>query len=96
MSFENYNDLFKWNKNLMEDDWNDGQHLVVKAKQKGDHHEFANTIKVADAAADGSHKIATEQKLKADVGKYAEFEVKMKNHNKFSYETELVSCKHGN
>lgn len=26
--------MFDWNRNLMEDDWNDGQHMVVKMKNK--------------------------------------------------------------
>lgn len=91
MSFENYNDLFKWNKNLMEDDWNDGQHLVIKAKGKGDHHDFASTTKIGHEDASGKSKIATEQKLKGDIGKYGEYEIKMKNFGNLSYETELVS-----
>jgi len=34
MDLPAYRDLFKWNKNLMEDDWNDGQHIVIKNKAK--------------------------------------------------------------
>ena len=33
--FCEYRDLFKWNKNLMEDDWNDGQAYVLKHTVKG-------------------------------------------------------------
>jgi hypothetical protein len=32
--FCEYRDLFKWNKGLMEDDWNDGQAYVVKTVNK--------------------------------------------------------------
>lgn len=32
--FVEMRDLFKWNKQLMEDDWNDGQAYVVKATTK--------------------------------------------------------------
>ena len=33
--FCEYRDLFKWNKQLMEDDWNDGQTYVLKTVHKG-------------------------------------------------------------
>ena len=33
--FCEYRDLFKWNKALMEDDWNDGQTYVLKTVNKG-------------------------------------------------------------
>ena len=32
--FCEYRDLFKWNKQLMEDDWNDGQTYVLKTVNK--------------------------------------------------------------
>ena len=32
--FVEYRDQFKWNKQLMEDDWNDGQAWVVKTTTK--------------------------------------------------------------
>jgi hypothetical protein len=34
MALPIFKDLFKFNKTLMEDDWNDGQHLVIKNKVK--------------------------------------------------------------
>ena len=34
-NFVEYKDMFKWNKGLMEDDWNDGQAYVVKTAHKG-------------------------------------------------------------
>ena len=32
--FEDFGDLFNWNKELFEDDYNDGQKFVVKHKKK--------------------------------------------------------------
>ncbi len=34
LKLENWSDLFKFNKELFEDDFNPGQALVVKSKQK--------------------------------------------------------------
>lgn len=34
MKLENFGDLFKYNKELLEDDFNHGQALVVKTKSK--------------------------------------------------------------
>jgi hypothetical protein len=34
MKLENFGDLFKYNKELLEDDFNPGQALVVKTKSK--------------------------------------------------------------
>ena len=36
MSFPLYSDFFKWNRELIEDDWNDGKQYVAKLKKKGD------------------------------------------------------------
>ena len=33
--FCEFRDLFKWNKQLMEDDWNDGQAYFLKTVNKG-------------------------------------------------------------
>lgn len=33
--FCEFRDLFKWNKQLMEDDWNDGQAYFLKTVHKG-------------------------------------------------------------
>ena len=32
--FEDFGDMFNWNRELFEDDYNDGQKLVVKHKKK--------------------------------------------------------------
>lgn len=34
MKLENFGDLFKYNKELFEDDFNAGQKVVIKAKSK--------------------------------------------------------------
>lgn len=34
LKLENWTDMFKFNKELLEDDFNPGQALVVKSKQK--------------------------------------------------------------
>jgi hypothetical protein len=62
--FEDFNDLFNFNREVMEDDFNDGQLYVVKHKKKVGTTEFATTVKVADAK-DASSKLAVEEKIKA-------------------------------
>lgn len=34
LKLENYGDLFKYNKTLLDDDYNDNQQLVVKTKSR--------------------------------------------------------------
>ena len=62
--FGAYRDLFKFNKTLMEDDYNDGQAYTLKLTNKGDK-GFENTLtaKVGEAK-DGAHKLALEEKMK--------------------------------
>lgn len=87
--FCEYRDLFKWNKQLMEDDWNDGQTYVVKMVNKKAGAEFTNTAKVADAKSD-AHKVALEHKFKVvskDVANGLEAEVKVKNSGEIAHET---------
>ena len=62
--FEDFNDLFNFNREVMEDDFNDGQLYVVKHKKKVGSTEFATTVKVADAK-DGNSKLAVEEKIKS-------------------------------
>jgi hypothetical protein len=47
--FQDFNDLFDWNRCLMDDDYNDGQQYVIKHKKKVGNSEFATTVKVANA-----------------------------------------------
>lgn len=80
--FCEYRDLFKWNKQLMEDDWNDGQAYVLKLTQKYGSDELVSTAKVGEAKS-AAHKIALEQKFKNVVkdGAFGSFdgEIKVKN-----------------
>lgn len=83
--FVEYRDLFKWNKDLMEEDWNDGQAYVVKHTTKGAGATFTNTAKAADAKSD-SHKVALETKCKYETKEFngAVFEGKIKNNGEVS------------
>jgi len=81
--FTEYRDIFKWNKQLMEDDWNDGQAYVVKHVMKGDDTEFTTTAKVGEAKGD-SHKVSLEHKMKLNQTKDNAYpfdsEIKLKNN----------------
>mgnify|MGYP000882672011 FL=1 len=87
--FNNWDDLFSWNRCLMDDDWNDGQNLVIKDKRKlHKSHEIATTLKVAEAK-DNKQKLALEQKWK---GKFEEFggnevEAKIKSNGTITWES---------
>jgi len=73
----------------MEDDWNDGQKLVLKAKHKGEGSEFSTSMKIGEEK-DGKHKVAAEEKMKlkgSECGGW-ETEMKMKNNGSISYECE--------
>ena len=87
--FEDYADLFKWNRCLMEEDWNDGQQYTLKIKNKGPNNEFATTFKVAEEK-DGKHKLAAEEKIKLKQPEMGglEWEVKLKNNGTVSWELE--------
>jgi|DEB0MinimDraft_12_1074336.scaffolds.fasta_scaffold06633_6 hypothetical protein len=88
--FEDYSDLFKWNRCLMEDDWNDGKQYVLKIKNKGPQGtEFATSFKVGEEK-DGKHKLAAEEKLKFKHPECGgmEWEVKLKNDGSCSWELE--------
>jgi len=39
---ENFGDLFKFNKELLEDDYNHGQKLVIKTKEKSSDNSFVS------------------------------------------------------
>ena len=86
--FDSWDDLFKWNRSLMEDDWNDGQHLVIKDKRKLlKNHEISTTAKVAEAK-DNKHKLALEQKWKGSMEEFGgnDFEAKIKNNGTLTWE----------
>ena len=87
--FEDFGDLFNFNRELMEDDYNDGQKYMVKWKKKAGTTEFATTVKVGDAK-DGSHKLAVEEKVKAKFTEAGgvQIECKFKNSGDYTYEVE--------
>ena len=62
--FEDFGDLFNFNRELMEDDYNDGQLYVIKHKKKAGTSEFGTTVKVGEKK-DGVSKLALEEKIKA-------------------------------
>jgi len=89
MNFESWDDLYNWNRCLMEDDWNDGQQVVVKDKRKAGECEFATTAKIAEPSKlDGKYKIVLEEKLKHKISELGgnEMETKIKNNGQVSFE----------
>jgi len=95
MDFQDYGDLFNWNRKIMEDDWNDKQHLTIKAKTKANGNDFATTVKMGDTAKDGAYPLAVEQKLKVKAKEAGghELEMKFKNSGAISYEYECNALK---
>lgn len=94
MKFEKHDDLFSFNRSLMEDDYNDGQQLVVKDKRKAGDHEFNTSVKVGEAK-NGASKLVIEEKIKS---KFAEIggmrqECKVKNDGTLSCENQFDGLK---
>ena len=46
MKLENFGDLFKYNKELFEDDFNPGQKVVIKIKSKSQDSTSVSTFKL--------------------------------------------------
>lgn len=88
--FENWMDLHKFHKEVHEDDWNDGQYLVVKDKRNAGPHKFATTIKVAEEKA-GSHVVAVEEKINVVIKEFGgqDIEAKFKSAGSLDYEHKL-------
>lgn len=70
-NFTKWEDLHDYNRKLMEDDWNEGSHYVVKLKSKTEAgNEFTNTTKVGHAQpTDELHSLKNELKMKVREGK---------------------------
>jgi len=87
MNFEKYDDLFSFNRCLMEDDYNDGQFLTLKDKRKAGKQELATTVKVSEAK-DGKHKLVLEEKLKFALEEFGGLsgEFKLKNNGSCTVE----------
>ena len=92
--FEDFGDLFNFNREVMEDDFHDGQKYVVKWKKKAGKQEFATTLKVAEAK-EGSHKLSAEEKIKAKVNEMGgmQCETKIKNNGDVAFEVESDALK---
>jgi len=86
--FCEYRDIFKWNKQLMEDDWNDGQAYTVKHTLKGEDTEFVTTAKIGEAKSD-AHKVGLEHKMTlktkgTEMSGGFDSEVKLKNNGEMA------------
>jgi hypothetical protein len=66
LKLESWADLFKYNKELLDDDFNHGQQLVVKVKQTSDDgvSEANDTFKQSTPSEDGTSAVSFEAKLK--------------------------------
>mmetsp|Transcript_20000 Transcript_20000/g.14712 ORF Transcript_20000/g.14712 Transcript_20000/m.14712 type:complete len:93 (+) Transcript_20000:23-301(+) len=66
LKFENWTDLFKFNKELLDDDYNPGQRYVAKKKFKSEDGstEVNFTCKQSHHDGSGNAKINTELKVK--------------------------------
>ena len=104
MSIPAYRDLFSWNRELFEDDWNDGKLYTIKLKNKGKGmvsdslltlvQDFGTTAKIG-AEKDGKHAADFEQKVKVTVDDASgmECELKAKNNGTFSWTWESDALK---
>jgi len=89
--FATFKDMFKWNKNLMEDDFNEGQLYTVKHKAKlGGFGDLETNVKVGEAKS-GSHKLSADHKASGDVSDFGgvKFEFKGKQDGSVEYKEEL-------
>jgi hypothetical protein len=83
--------MFKWNKQLFEDDFNEGKLYTVKHKKDlGNKTEIETNIKVNEPSGT-SHKLAADHKVK---GKVAEFggvswEAKIAESGKVAYKQDF-------
>lgn len=89
--FATFKDMFKWNKNLMEDDFNEGQLYTVKHKAKlGSFGDLETNAKVGEADK-GSHKLSTDHKASGDVSDFGgvKWEFKGKHDGSIEYKEEF-------
>lgn len=84
---ENWGDLFKYNKELLEDDFNHGQGVVLKTKSKASDNvtEISSTFKQANVDSNGDGKVAFEAKFKSTTGNHSH-EIAAKQDGAVSYE----------
>jgi hypothetical protein len=67
---ENWGDLFKFNKELLDDDFNAGQKFVIKAKRKSDDGlvDLSTTTKLGNPDNSNECKFTNELKFKGTCG----------------------------
>jgi hypothetical protein len=95
--FVEYRDIFKFNKELLEDDYNPGQALVNKTKHTDPAStglEVSTTTKVGFPDSNDQSKLAFELKVKADERADTKAEVVYKNDGSVSCEVKHDLAKH--
>ena len=87
MKLENWGDLFKYSKELLDDDYNHGQSLVVKTKSKATDNitELSTTFKQGSPDEKGESKVGFEAKFKTANGQTTH-ETSAKQDGSVSYE----------
>ena len=87
--FEDWRNLFGYNRELFEEDWNDGKLYTVKMKNKGQGVDATTTTKIGPNK-DGAHSADFEQKIKYNTKsmKGMEMEFKAKNNGSVWWESE--------
>ena len=85
--------MFKWNKNLMEDGFNEGQLYTVKHKAKlGDFADIETNCKVGQPDdKTGVHKLSADHKVSGSVTDFGgvKFEFKGKQDGSVEYKEEF-------
>lgn len=79
LRLENWGDLFKYSKELLDDDYNHGQGLVIKTKSRSEEGstELSSTYKQGSPDNSGESKIGFEAKFKTAL-QYATHEFSVK------------------
>lgn len=78
--FVKFGDMFKWNKNLLEDDYNEGKLYIVKHKKTlSDSASIETNFKVDEMAKGGAaHKLAADHKLTLNTKEFGGVKCEMK------------------
>lgn len=85
--FVAWRDFFKWNKTLMEDEFNSGKAYTVKHKKKLSSGCDLETNAKVDEAKEGSHKLSVDHKVKGSITEFGgvDWEVKAYHDGKVEY-----------
>ena len=78
--FVKFGDMFKWNKNLLDDDYNEGKLYIVKHKKTlNDSASIETNFKVDEMAKGGAaHKLAADHKLTVNTKEFGGVKCEMK------------------